>query len=60
MRLSAGTGRTCTCNAGARSRQCHQVKQASGWNVTQPAPGWHQWTTPTGRTYWQHPYQYPD
>jgi hypothetical protein len=26
-------GRTCGCNAGARSRQCHQVKQSPGWNV---------------------------
>jgi len=52
-------GRTCSCNAGARSRQCHQVKQTKGWDVTQSAPGWHQWTTPSGRTYWQGPYQYP-
>jgi hypothetical protein len=52
-------GRTCTCNAGARSRQCHRVKQSPGWNVTQPAPGWHQWTTPGGRTYTQGPYRYP-
>ena len=29
-------GRTCACNAGARSRACHQVKQSTGWNVTQP------------------------
>ena len=52
-------GRTCTCNAGARSRSCHQIKQSPGWNVTQPRPGWHQWTTPTGRTYIQGPKQYP-
>ena len=52
-------GRTCGCNAGARSRQCHRVKQTPGWDVTQPAPGWHQWTTPSGRTFWQGPYQYP-
>ena len=52
-------GRTCTCNAGARSRQCHRVKQAKGWDVIQPAPGWHQWTTPSGRTYTQGPYRYP-
>jgi hypothetical protein len=32
-------GRTCTCNAGARSRACHRVKQSPGWNVTQPRPG---------------------
>ncbi len=52
-------GRTCSCNAGSRSRQCHRVKQSPGWNVTQPRPGWHQWTTPTGRTYTQGPKRYP-
>src|SRR5271165_1794836 len=40
-------GRTCACNAGARSRRCHRVKQSKGWKVTQPRPGWHQWTTPS-------------
>jgi hypothetical protein len=53
-------GRTCGCNAGARSRQCHQVKQSPGWRVTQPRPGWHQWETPAGRTYSQGPKRYPD
>ena len=52
-------GRTCACNAGARSRKCHRVKQSKGWNVTQPRPGWHEWTTPSGRTYTQGPKQYP-
>jgi hypothetical protein len=52
-------GRTCACNAGARSRRCHKVKQSRGWNVTQPLPGWHQWTTPPGRSYTQGPMQYP-
>jgi hypothetical protein len=52
-------GRTCSCNAGARSRKCHRVKQSPGWNVTQPKPGWHSWTTPSGRTYIQAPYHYP-
>ena len=51
-------GRTDACNAGARSRRCHQVKQAPGWTVTQPKPGWHVWTTPTGRTYIQEPWRY--
>ena len=51
-------GRTDACNAGARSRRCHQVKQAPGWTVTQPKPGWHAWTTPTGRTYIQEPWRY--
>lgn len=52
-------GRTCACNAGARSRKCHRVKQSPGWNVTQPKPGWHQWTAPSGRTYTQEPKRYP-
>ena len=47
------------CNAGARSRACHQVKQSPGWKVTQPKPGWHQWETPCGRTYTQEPKRYP-
>jgi hypothetical protein len=51
-------GRTDACNAGARSRRCHQVKQSNGWTVTQPKPGWHVWTTPTGRTYTQEPWRY--
>jgi hypothetical protein len=52
-------GRTCACNAGARSRACHQVKQSPGWKVTQPKPGSHQWETPAGRTYTQGPKRYP-
>jgi hypothetical protein len=52
-------GRTCACNAGARSRKCHRVKQSPNWNLTQPKPGWHQWTTPRGRTYTQGPKKYP-
>lgn len=51
-------GRTCGCNAGTRSRRCHRVKQMPGWNVTQARPGWHEWTTPTGRTYVQGPWRY--
>jgi hypothetical protein len=52
-------GKTCACNAGARSRRCHRVKQSKGWEVTQPRPGWHHWTGPSGRTYIQGPMQYP-
>jgi hypothetical protein len=52
-------GKTCTCNAGARSRACHRVKQSKGWNVTQPKPGWHRWETPAGRVYVQEPKRYP-
>lgn len=52
-------GKTCGCNAGARSRQCHQVKQSPGWSVSQPRPGWHRWETPSGRVYIQEPWRYP-
>jgi hypothetical protein len=52
-------GRTCTCNAGARSRACHRVKQSPGWSVTQPRPGWHRWETPSGHVYTQEPKRYP-
>jgi hypothetical protein len=52
-------GRTCACNAGARSRACHRVKQSTGWILTQPKPGWHQWQTPAGRVYVQEPWRYP-
>ena len=52
-------GKTCACNGGARSRRCHRVKQSPGWTVIQPRPGWHQWTTPSGRTYTQGPMRYP-
>ena len=52
-------GRTCTCNAGARSRACHRVKQSRGWEVTQPKPGWHRWQTPAGQIYVQEPKRYP-
>ena len=52
-------GATDACNAGARSRRCHQVKQMPGWTVTQPRPGWHVWVTPTGRSYVQGPWRYP-
>jgi len=51
-------GRTDACNAGARSRRCHRVKQSAGWTVTQPRPGWHVWITPTGRSYTQEPWRY--
>ena len=52
-------GKTCCCNAGARSRACHRVKQTRRWEVSQPHPGWHQWTTPSGRVYTQGPKRYP-
>ena len=56
----AAGGRTDACNAGARSRACHRVKQARGWKVVpQQRPGWHAWHTPSGRVYTQEPKRYP-
>jgi hypothetical protein len=52
-------GRTCACNGGCRCRRDHRVKQSPGWIVTQPRPGYHEWTTPAGRTYTSAPMRYP-
>jgi hypothetical protein len=52
-------GRTCGCNGWSCSRSCHQVKQSDGWDVTQIKPGYHRWTTPSGRTFTQEPWRYP-
>ena len=52
-------GRTCGCNGGCRCRRDHKVKQSPGWKVTQPRPGYHQWTTPSGRTFTTEPMRYP-
>ena len=46
-------GRTCACNAGARSRQCHQVKQSTGL-AGHPAPAR---LAPVGNPVW--PQLYP-
>lgn len=52
-------GPTCACNAGMRSRRCHQVKQSPGVEVSQPLPGWHRWRMPSGRSYTKRPKRYP-
>jgi Domain of unknown function (DUF222) len=52
-------GRTCGCNCWSCSRSCHQVKQSEGWDVEEVRPGYHQWTTPSGRRYTQEPWRYP-
>jgi hypothetical protein len=52
-------GRTCACNAGARCRHHHHQKQAAGWCLDQNQPGYHTWTTPSGRTYTTGPTTYP-
>ena len=41
------------------SRRTHRAKQARGWAVTKPRPGWTQWTTRAGRTYLEGPWTYP-
>ncbi len=52
-------GRTCVCNAGARCRHHHHQKQAPGWRLDQHQPGYHTWTTPSGRQYTTGPTSYP-
>jgi len=52
-------GRTCACNAGARCRHHHHAKQAPGWRLDQHQPGYHTWTTPSGRQYTTGPTSYP-
>jgi hypothetical protein len=52
-------GPTCGCNCWSCSRSCHQLKQSDGWAVTETMPGYHQWTTPSGRIYTQEPRAYP-
>jgi len=52
-------GATCGCNCWACSRSCHQLKQSMNWSVEEIKPGWHRWTTRSGRTYTQEPWRYP-
>lgn len=52
-------GRTCGCNCGPKCRRDHQIKQSSTWNVDMIAPGFYEWTTPSGRKYLRGPRQYP-
>jgi Domain of unknown function (DUF222) len=52
-------GRTCACNGGCRCRHDHRIRQSPGWTVTQPLPGYHQWTTPAGRTFTTEPMRHP-
>ena len=42
-------GATCMCNGSAVCEHDHQIKQAKNWHVTQPTPGFRQWTTPVAR-----------
>jgi len=52
-------GKTCACMCGSRCRFDHQVKQSPGWEVVQVLPGYHEWHTPSGRSYLQRPKNYP-
>ncbi len=44
-------GKTCECNLHPLCRRHHQVKQESGWHLSQDEPGKLTWTTPSGRRY---------
>jgi hypothetical protein len=44
-------GPTDECNTNPKCRRHHRVKQAPGWQVTQPTPDTAVWTTPSGRTH---------
>jgi hypothetical protein len=48
-------GKTCSCNLGGLCRFHHQIKQLSGWQLVQPAPGTFAWLTPSGRAYYIEP-----
>ena len=41
---------TCECNIAPLCRAHHQIKQAPGWKLEQPAPGVLIWTSPSGLT----------
>ncbi len=53
-------GRTCECNLAPLCRRHHRTKQATGWQLTQPAPGTLTWTPPHQRSYTTTPGHYPD
>jgi hypothetical protein len=44
-------GDTDECNLGPPCRHHHRLKQAAGWELTQPQPGVFRWQTPSGRVY---------
>jgi hypothetical protein len=51
-------GQTCQCNLGPKCRRHHRAKQAPGWRVEQPEPGFIRWTLPNGRTHTTAPTTY--
>jgi hypothetical protein len=52
-------GRTCECNLGPVCRRHHGAKQAPGWRLEQPRPGYMIWRSPNGRSYATTPATYP-
>jgi hypothetical protein len=51
-------GDTDECNLGPPCRHHHRLKQASGWELTQPEPGAFRWKAPSGRAYDTGPTKY--
>jgi hypothetical protein len=51
-------GDTDECNLGPPCRHHHRLKQAPGWGLAQPRPGFFTWTTPAGRAYHVGPTRY--
>jgi len=52
-------GKTCSCNGSPKCDRDHGIKHRNNWTVTQTAPGFHEWTTPSGRVYRTEPARYP-
>jgi len=52
-------GKTCSCNGSPKCDRDHGIKHRNNWTVTQTAPGFHEWTTPSGRVYQREPARYP-
>jgi hypothetical protein len=50
-------GQTVRDNLTAITRHWHRLKTHGGWTLTRHQRGW-QWTSPHGRTYTTHPYDY--
>ncbi len=51
-------GITCECALSPLCRHHHRLKQAQGWQLSQPEPGVLIWHTPSGRSYTTRPTQY--
>jgi hypothetical protein len=52
-------GKTCACNGSPKCPRDHGLKHRTNWTATQTAPGYHEWTTPSGRVYRTEPARYP-